>query len=196
MTLVEMLVALGVVAVILAIAWPNVLRLSAQQALIDSAEKVRALASSARVQAIESGLVYQFRYELGGRHFLVVPFEREFESVTVKSTTGRETGRYSRASGLLPESVQFDAPTLLNPSSTGATSASGQKLPSALLEGLPDASTLESVGWSGPVLFQPDGSAADATLDLVDRRHQRITVRIRGVTGAVTAGRVTVGARP
>jgi len=196
-TLVEILLAIGVVSIILLIAWPNVLRLSSRQSLIDSADKVRALAASARVQAIESGLVYQFRYEPGGRHFVVLPFEREFESVSATTSAGKETGRYSKASGQLPEGVIFEAPTLLKPSSTGETSAGpGQSLSSEALEGLPDASTLESVGWSGPVLFQPDGSAADATLALIDQRNQRISIRVRGVTGAVSASRVLVGERP
>ena len=198
-TMLELLLVLGVVAIILAVAWPNVLRLTGQQSLIDSSEKVRALAASARVHAIDSGLVYQFRYEPGGRHFVAVPFEREFESVGPNARgTGTALGRFSKASGTLPEGVTFAAPTLLNSGNSGSASTTGlgQKLQATALSGLPDAGKLESISWSGPVLFQPDGSAGDAALDLVDRRNQRITVRIRGVTGAVSVSRLHQMERP
>ena len=198
-TMLELLLVLGVVAIILAVAWPNVLRLTGQQSLIDSSEKVRSLAASARVHAIDSGLVYQFRYEPGGRRFVAVPFEREFESVSPNARgTGTALGRFSKASGTLPEGVTFAAPTLLSSANSGSASTGGlgQKIPATALEGLPDAGKLESVSWSGPILFQPDGSAGDAALDLVDRRNQRITVRVRGVTGAVSLSRLHQLERP
>jgi type II secretory pathway pseudopilin PulG len=197
-TMLELLLVLGVLSVIFAVAMPNVLRLTGEQALVDSAEKVRALAASARVHAIDSGLVYQFRFEPGGRHFVAVPFEREFESVNPNAKgTGTKLGRFSKASGLLPEGVTFAAPSLLNPSANGATGGGlGQKLNSTVLAGLPDANKLENVSWSGPVLFQPDGSAVDAAVELVNRRNQRVTLRIRGVTGAIGVSRPQQLERP
>lgn len=193
-TMLELLLVLGVVAVIVAIAWPNMLRLTSQQSLIDSSEKVRALAASSRVHAIDSGLVYQFRYEPGGRHFVAVPFEREFETVNSNARgTGTQLGRFSKASGTLPEGVTFAAPSLTNPTSSGTSimaSSGGQKIAGTALTGLPDAGKLETVSWSGPVLFQPDGSSVDAMFDLVDKRNQRVTLSIRGVTGAISISRV------
>ncbi len=195
-TMLELLLVLAVLAVILAVALPNVMRLFSQQKLTESAEKVRSLAASARVHSIDSGLVYQFRYEPGGRHFLVIPFEREFEGVSQNARgtgTAAGLGRFSKASGTLAEGITFAAPTLLSSAGTGSaasTSSMGQKLPSNLLSGLPDASKLENISWSGPVLFQPDGSAADATFDMVDKRNQHITLKIRGITGAISLSRV------
>lgn len=194
-TMLELLLVLAVLGAIAAVAVPNVMRMFSQQKLTESAEKVRSVASSARVHAIESGLVYQFRYEPGGRHFLVVPFEREFEGVNPNARatgTAAKLGRFSKASGTLPDGVSFAAPTLLNPgaSATGPAMITGQKLPSNLLSGLPDAGNLENLSWSGPVLFQPDGSAADTSLDMVDKRNQRITLQIRGITGAISLSRL------
>lgn len=198
-TLMEMLLVLTVVVVIIAIAWPNILKLNNQQKLTEAAEKVRALAASARVHAIESGLVYQFRYEPGGQHFISVPFEREFESVSPNARgTGTALGRFSKASGVLPKGVTFAAPTLMgtNTGSNVMPAGMGQRLPANLLDGLPDAGNLASLSWSGPVQFQPDGSAMDMSLDLVDKYHQRITLRIRGVTGSIGVSRIHDGARP
>lgn len=195
-TMLELLLVLAVLAVILAVALPNVMRLFSQQKLTESAEKVRSLAASARVHAIDSGLVYQFRYEPGGGHFLVVPFEREFEGVSQNARgtgTAAGLGRFSKASGTLADGITFAAPTLLNPAGTGSAASAtgmGQKLPSNLLSGLPDSSKLENLSWSGPILFQPDGSAADATFDMVDKRNQHITLKIRGITGAISLSRV------
>ena len=199
-TLMELLLVLTVVAVIVAVAWPNIMRLSGRQKLPEAAERVRAVAASARVHAIESGLVYQFRYEPGGTHFLTVPFEREFESVSPNAKgTGTALGRFSKASGVLPTGVTFAAPTLTGSggSNTGVmATATGQMIASTALEGLPDAGKLGTLSWSGPIQFQPDGSSMDMSLDLVDKRNQRITLRIRGVTGSIGVSRLHQGARP
>lgn len=194
-TMLELILVLTVVAVIVALAFPNVMRLFSQQKLSESAEKVRSLASSARVHSIDSGLVYQFRYEPGGQHFVVVPFEREFEGVSPNARgtgTAAGLGRFSKASGTLASGITFAAPTLLNPTGTGSgasTTGMGQKLASNLLSGLPDASKLENISWSGPILFQPDGSSADASFDMVDKSNQHITLKIRGITGAISLSR-------
>ncbi|MFO1042581.1 MAG: prepilin-type N-terminal cleavage/methylation domain-containing protein [Planctomycetaceae bacterium] len=190
-TMIEMLLVLGVIAVIIAVAWPNVIRLTGQQRLLESSDKVRSLASSARIHAIESGLVYQFRYEPGGRRFVVIPFEREFESVSPDAQgTGASSslGRFSKASGLLPEGVSFAAPKL--PGTSSGTASGGQKLSADLFSGLADAAKLEQASWSGPILFQPDGTGTDIAFEVVDRRNQRVTVTVRGVTGAVTVSRI------
>ncbi len=192
-TMIEMLLVLGVIAVIIAVAWPNVIRLTGQQRLLESGEKVRSLAASARIHAIESGLVYQFRYEPGGRRFVVIPFEREFESVSPDARgTGSSTGlgRFSKAAGLLPEGVSFTAPTLMGSTSTTPSASGGQKIPGELFSGLPDAAKLEQASWSGPILFQSDGTGTDVSFELVDRRNQRVTLTVRGVTGAVTVSRI------
>ena len=192
-TMIEMLLVLGVIAVIIAVAWPNVIRLTGQPRLLESSDKVRSLASSARIHAIESGLVYQFRYEPGGRRFVVIPFEREFESVSPDAQgTGASSslGRFSKASGLLPEGVSFAAPKLPGTSSGTASASGGQKLSADLFSGLADAAKLEQASWSGPILFQPDGTGTDIAFELVDRRNQRVTVTVRGVTGAVTVSRI------
>jgi prepilin-type N-terminal cleavage/methylation domain-containing protein len=198
-TLMEMLLVLTVVAVIVAVAWPNIMRMSGQQKLTEAAEKVRSVAASARVHAIESGLVYQFRYEPGGRHFLTVPFEREFESVSPNARgTGTALGRFSKASGVLPTGVTFAAPTLTGTGSSNAAATmigTGQKLPPTALEGLPDAGNLGSLSWSGRMQFQPDGSSTDMSVDLVDKHNQRITLRIRGVTGSIGVSRLHQGER-
>lgn len=198
-TMIEVLLVLGVIVVIIAVAWPNVIRLTQQQRLIEAGDTVRSLAASARAHAIDSGLVYQFRYEPGGRRFVVLPFEREFESVNSNSSgvgTIGGLGRFSKASGQLPEGVSFASPTLMGTTSATPQAGVGQKLSSDAFTGLADASKLEQASWSGPVLFQPDGTAADSSIELIDSRNQRVAMTIRGVTGAVSVGRPFQQERP
>lgn len=196
LTLLEMLLVLGVLSVLVALAWPSVVRLHGEQKILDSAEKVRALVATARVHAIESGLAYQFRYEPSGNHFLVVPFEREFEGVDQRTTgagTAEGLGRFSKAGGNLAEGVTFAES---KNAGSGSLAGSGQQLSSDALSGLPSADKLSALSWSGPIVFQPDGTSADAEFSVVDLRNQRISLRVRGVTGAVAVGRLQREDRP
>jgi hypothetical protein len=61
----------------LSIAWPSVNWMYRRQRLEQGAELVRARLGSARVNAVETGLVYQFRFEPGGRRFLILPYDAE-----------------------------------------------------------------------------------------------------------------------
>lgn len=190
LTLLEVLLSLAVIAIFVTLAWPSVLRMYGEQQILSAAEKVRAFVATARVHAIESGLSYQFRHESEGSHFLVVPFEREFESVELTSKgggTAEGLGRFSRASGTLPKNVTFSARAQTGSASTPLAS---QQLSSDALSGLPDANKLSGLSWSGPIVFQPNGSAADAEFMVVDRRNQRIVLRVRGITGAVSMSRI------
>lgn len=190
LTLIEMLLALGVLSILVALAWPSVMRLHGEQKILGSAEKVRALVATARVHAIESGLAYQFRYESNGNHFLVVPFEREFEGVDQRTRgagTAEGLGRFSKASGNLAEGVKF---AMSKNASSASTTGAGQQLTSDALSGLPGADKLSGLSWSGPVVFQPDGTSVDIEFSVVDPRNQRISLRVRGITGAVAVGRL------
>ena len=194
MTLLEVLLAVGVLAIVVTLAWPSVLKLHGEQEILESAEKVRALIATARVHAIESGLAYQFRYEIKGNHFLVVPFEKEFEGIdqrTKSAGTAEGLGRFSKGAGNLPENVKFvSANAPINDSRSTVTSEAAQKLTPQVLEGLPGADKLAGLSWSGPVVFQPDGTSDDFEFSVADQRNQRITLRVRGVTGAVAVGRL------
>lgn len=196
MTLLEVLLALGVLAILAALAWPSVMRLHGEQKILDSAEKVRALVATARVHAIESGLAYQFRYETGGNHFLVIPFEKEFEGVdsrTKGAGTAEGLGRFSKAGGNLAEGVTFAKPVNSN---SAPSIGAGQQLSSDALSGLPGADKLSGLSWSGPIVFQPDGTSTDVEFSVVDHRNQRISLRVRGITGAVAVGRLQREDRP
>lgn len=184
-TLIEMLLALAVLAAVAAITWPAMTRVYADRQLREGAERARVLAASSRLRAIDAGLIYQFRYEPGGRRYVVAPYERGIADAGASTNVVADpTEAASIAeSGQLPEGVMFAA--------SGVESYTGERLDPALLAELPDALGLSQASWSAPLLFFPDGTAEDATLTIVDEREQSIDLTIRGLTGAVTVGPVT-----
>ncbi len=62
--------ALAVMAVLAGVTIPSALQMYADSKLTDAAEKVRAMAGSARTNAVNTGERFQFRYEKDGRYFL------------------------------------------------------------------------------------------------------------------------------
>jgi prepilin-type N-terminal cleavage/methylation domain-containing protein len=197
-TLLEMMLVLGVLAAFAGMTVPSALRMFGQEKLTRSAEQVRGIAAGARVRSIETGLTYQFCCEPGGRHFVVVPFEKQFESDRLNAKGSGQTegvGRFSRVAGQLPSGIVFGATNLAG-SINLTTPAVAQKLAPGALDGLPNAGDLANCNWSAPILFNSDGSASsDAEVTVSDSRKQQITLRFRAVTGSVSMGRIVEGKR-
>jgi len=187
-TLIELLLAVGVLAMLAGVIVPNALRMYADSRLSEVAEQVRAQLAGSRSRAIEHGLVYQFRFEPDGRHYVAIPFEREFEGSDPTSTgTGGTTGlgTFTRFAGELPTGFRF-----IDVSGSGSSAAGGQQLPEETFGELPNAGDLAGVSWSPPILFTADGASVDAALEIADRRNQAIRLEVRGLTGATTVSRI------
>ncbi len=181
-TLVELTLVLAILGALAAVAWPSVLRMQADHELSSSAEQVRQQLGQARTKAIHAGLAYQFRLEPKGRHFCVIPFEAD-PTVTTNSSRGAKPALEPRFAGEISKRIAFQ------PSTNDATSSpAGQKVPEAAFQGMPDAGTLAAVSWSGPLIFQGDGTAADAVITLGDVRGHRVDITLRGLTGAASVG--------
>jgi len=175
----ELLLVLTLLLVAAAISWPTVVGLYQRHQLQTAAEQVRVQLSGARVRAIQSGAVYQFRFEPGGQRFLVVPFDVAAPSGDIDSSTDNG-GSFS---GTLPEGMRFQA--------SEAYPITVAQMGAEWLAALPDAQQLQSVGWSSPFLFSPDGSAAtDSTFDVVDENERFVSLSVRGLTAAVAVGPV------
>jgi prepilin-type N-terminal cleavage/methylation domain-containing protein len=196
-TLLEVMLVLGVLAVLAGMTVPSVMRMFGQQKLTASAERVRSAIASTRFRAIESGIIYQFCCETNGSRYVVVPFEPDH----VNSQAGGQAGGglLSRAAGRLPAGVVFSSVNFrstIAPSVTPATAGSSHKLMPGALDGLPNAGDLAGANWSTPVLFHPDGSAnADLEITVSDPKMQHIKLRVRAFTGAVSIERLVAGKR-
>ena len=178
-TLMELLLAMGVLIAVAGIAWPVMLGQFNRYLLRNEVEKVRAKLAGTRIRAIDSGLIYQFLYEPGGRNFIIVPFEGiETESEQVDAGEGS----LYRFSGSLSENVMFETPD--------DVTMTPDELPDLgvisddFLSGLSRSLELSSVSWSQPILFYPDGTAVSAAFNVVDENKQFVRISVRELTGA------------
>ncbi len=184
-TLLEMLLVLVVLLAVASVAWPRLERLYADRQLKQTAEELRVKLTGARLHSIDAALIYQFRYEPGGRRFLIVPYERDVPQTRqtgANDVAGPDECREWNHAGELPEDIQFQTPD--------DQDAETEKVAQEWLNGLPDAGELAATVWSAPLLYYPDGSATDAALELIDSDRQSVRLAIRGLTGAASLSRV------
>lgn len=171
-TLFEVLLVLTIMTLLLGLAWPSISRLYAHHHLRQAADLLSVRLSAGRIRAIESGLVYQFRYEPGGRRFLLVPFDRENIDESAK-----DAQRARRVVGRLPSTCQFEG--------GGLNWDKGVEIPDDWLTGLPEAADYADAKWSSPVLFHPDGTATNFELTVLGDKKSHVKLTLRALTGGV-----------
>ncbi len=181
-TLLEILLVLALLVVLSVVTWPSLGRMLGRQDMERAISDVQVLLSAARVRATEAGATYQFRYEVGGRRYVLVPADAA-ELVAVADTPGTDIATAAAAawkrSGKLPESVTFKQ--------TDAQAPSGDAIQTELLAGLLDADDLSRAVWGPPVLFHPDGTASDSIFAITDDDDESMTITVRGLTGGTQA---------
>lgn len=186
-TFAELLLVLTLLLIVSGLVFSPVLRLMADQPLKEAAERARVQLASVRLKALDSSSAWQFRFEPGGRRYLWMPSELVTSSPSSASTSNANTANTTTTvsggvmSGELPNGITFAADLNGSPLSV-------ERLPQQLLSGLPNAYQLAQVGWSVPLTFHPDGSAADFEFSVVDARSRQIRLKVRGFTGGVTVG--------
>jgi hypothetical protein len=176
-TLLELLLVLGMLVVLSGMAWPVLDRLLTSERLAKSADRMRAVWTTARGGAIESGRILAFRYEPDGARYRL-----ELKDETDESERAEE-GLPSSVAKLpleqtLPSGVRFvaqedDEAKTEEPVEPAASDSPDQT----------DASLSE------PILFFPDGTCSTARLTLRNDSGWRVEVQLRGLTGVVTSGR-------
>lgn len=174
-TLFEILLVLAIISAAVALAWPSIIWMQRRARLEQGAEQVRTKISTARVHAVESGVVYQFRFEPGGRRFIVLPFDHD--SLAAAAQINSQVKIFKMA-GMLAQGVRFEGGQTMLDSGTG--------IPGDWLSGLPDPSEYTGASWSGPLLFYPDGTSASAEFFILDEQQKRMVVSVRGLTGTAT----------
>ena len=195
-TILELVLALAVIATVAGLAWPFMIRFSGEQALKENSESVRARLARTRLSSMGSGLTYQFRYEPHGRQCIVLPAERPLDSPGQASgTTTDGVISYPAQVLELAEGMQFlSSPP--GPAALTQQAVTVERLSEDWLTQFGAPTTLAQVGWATPILFRPDGTADDATLIVsdADGRYQAITVR--GLTATASVGSIERERRP
>lgn len=199
LTLVEMMLVLAVLAIMAAITWPGLQRAWVDHKVDEATEMVRTHLARTRNYAIDSVLIYEFRYEPGGNRFVVVPHEpveilSEQTNIDPQGqvSLGSSADQLVRVGGTLRAGVQFAVAVNDDAENLGIPVITPPPVPLAdwQIQGLPNADELSGVAWSEPMLFYPDGSAQQSILRLEDEYGQSVEISVRGLTGVVSAQRI------
>ncbi len=188
-TLSEMLVVLGILVTVTALAQPALRGALGDNRLRSAAKLVRVELAKARLRAMQSGIAQSFRYQLGKNRFQIVPAVAV--AATERSRLGRQPGR---------EDIR-PATSVRQPIAAGGARTDGtlDELPS---QELPDGICFEPAaddplaapvgaeeGWSDPIVFYPNGRTENAHIRIKGERNAVVDVLLRGLTGVATAGK-------
>ena len=134
----------------------------------------------ARVEAMESGRVRMFRYQIDTGSFKVAPLLRtsdELENNLAGTSQGIgisqavfQSAEAEVVEGTLEEGIVF----------------AGESVEADMRSytlGQEQGGDLSIADWSNPVLFYPDGTTSDAKVYLRDNGGTLISVQLRGLTG-------------
>jgi prepilin-type N-terminal cleavage/methylation domain-containing protein len=170
-TLLELLLALSVLALAAALAWPE-LRLPLDNVRLQrSADLVRAELAQARVKAMTSGETHALRYALGTGEYKLERWQGP-DAELETADAGSAVSTVSAAPLLLPEGVLFVDGSLEVDTRAAQTAA-------------PAGS-----GTAATILFYPDGSTSNASLLLENSHGRRIAIELRGLTGVARCGEI------
>ncbi len=182
MTLVELILVIGLLALVASLMMPAVFRSLANQKLDKAADLVRSEMGRARVLAIRTGKIHALVYAPGDDRLAVEPFDSLASKLDVGANRTQVDTRES--------DLDF----------------SRERLPRDILfvggESKMDARSAFEMAQSGansnrfiPVLFYPDGTSQDARVVLANRNGDVIMVALRGLTGSSRVVREMGGER-
>jgi prepilin-type N-terminal cleavage/methylation domain-containing protein len=188
-TLVELLLVLGLLVIMAALAWPTLERPFSNQRLSAAADLVRTAWCQARIEAVRSGSAQAFQFTPGDRSFRTQrraaepddepwAWQRREAAGSSSVLSPPEAPALPGATKTLPEHVVFGAVTM-NGDAAAPTAGPG-----------PQRAGPADGGWSDPICFYPDGTASDVRLVLLNDRGSRVELTLRGLTGTVIVGAV------
>ncbi len=214
-TLIELLLTLVVLTIIISVAIPQSMSLLGDRRLLRGASQLQVEMTQLRVDAMREGRVMMLEAQLSGGALRVRPFSSLSDATESDQTTGMPSALLSGAKQAtvnvaqespedagrvieLPEDVTVESISVVA-SMRGAQIQQqlSTQQPSAAMA-MPESSSsgAESVNeflgeWSQPIMFYADGTTSTATISLTHPSVGRILVRLRGITGDVTASEVT-----
>ena len=176
----ELIIVVAIIALVAAMAAPQLLSMIRESTVFEAADNVRETMGESRRYAIDTGIDYEFRYEVNGSTVVVLPSELE-QDVDESDNTSQTTGSYVRLAVELPESIQVKA--------AEGVEESSERLEASVFGNLA-GSQLSQKSWSAPVLFRFDGTSDDFELRVTDENGLTSTVSVRGLTGSARTSQV------
>ena len=183
LSLLEMMLVLAVLVSAAAVALPALHGPMSDQRLRKAADLVLAQWSRARLEAMKTGQMQVFRYEIGTEYYQVQPrFDGSF------LLEGSADAQRLMAPDMLQNPGPDGRDSLLGVAGqrlpSGATFFAGRTDTDARMMQLQseDPNTLLSGTAAQPIVFYPDGTATQAVLVLTNERFF-VQLRLRGLTG-------------
>ena len=223
-TLLEMMLVLGLLVMVGALAWPSLQRAYDGIRLKKTAEQVMAAFGHARVQAMSTGVAQAFRFQPGTGQYTLMAMADDSGGVdsdasgaasamagsTARTSAPSSDSTSSSAGASAANSSDPNSPSASGGSSSSSSGSCGYQLNdgfvfvkgdrtadarSALTESqLPSDSSSSDA--APPVLFYPDGTASEAVVTISDKTGRSIPVSLRGLTGVARMGEVFTGEAP
>jgi prepilin-type N-terminal cleavage/methylation domain-containing protein len=205
-TLLELMLVMVILALLVAVTWPTLRRPAIRSVTEQAARQLVHDLAQARIAAIESGQTLSLRYELTGSRYVIQPAESGADETPAdlagdgdRTVSGSRTDtdpRPTRFELELDAEVTFaDPDEQPDHDQFPAGSAVGQMLREQWQETeevAPRVNLARDEGdLSPPILFYPTGRAENARFLLRGPDGYRVTVTLRGLTGAVSAGTAT-----
>ncbi len=181
-TLSEVLLVLGVIATVAALAQPALRSSLGDSRLRSAARQVRAELAKTRLRAMQSGTAQRFRYQVQQNRFEIAPADID----------QREEYSNAPAVGIDRSDVAATAANAQLAAPVPGLNVLVQELPKGVqFEPVEEMRTaaVDEEGWSDPIVFYPNGRAADATIRLRGERDAIVDVSLRGLTGVATASK-------
>ncbi len=185
-TLLELLLVLTILVILAAVAYPSVDGMFRHVRLRAAADGVRAALIQARAHAMEEATPYRFAVVPGRSNYRVAPDSADYWS-------GGEAPPPADPNNpplVLEDSLPRGIPFMLGDS--GSAAATNSNAGSSGGNDQPDPSSYVPVA-----VFLPDGSASeDKVISLQLNGGMTMTVRLRGLTGAVHIQQERIGGGP
>lgn len=178
-SLFELLIVIAIATAISAMAAPQLMSLMREGTVFEAGDKIRDAMSEARRFAIDTGIDYEFRYEVNGHMAVILPAELERD--VSEQGTSKTTEEYFRMLVELSEDLTLRA-------AEGVEESSERLDPVAF--GNLTGTQLSQRSWSKPLLFRFDGTSDDFELRVSDKEGLTSLIEVRGLTGAVRTGQV------
>jgi Tfp pilus assembly protein FimT len=202
-TLMELVLVLALVILASSLTMPAVLDAFSGVRLRRAGDAVLSRWAQARAQAIETGIVYQFRFTPDTGIYRLEPWTSTELSAAPGATPRNSSGSNAASStSAAPASTASSTTTEPTADKTLAESPTiesqlpepikfqgGQTAVDDRVRGERRVNALQTSGesWSTPVLFFPDGSSSTATIVLQDDAPRYMRLTLRGLTGVARA---------
>jgi prepilin-type N-terminal cleavage/methylation domain-containing protein len=188
-TMMEMLLVLIMLVLSASIAWVVVTPAYQRHQFESAAETVRVKLAGVRIHAVDTGVTYQFRYEPGGRRYLIVPHEIDSDAEPGAGAASTPlSSRYPMELVELPKGYRFATDHELQSSGSEVAPQTFLPIRDEILKSFPDANDLSTAnGWPA-ILFLTDGSATPATVTIRNDEKRSVTLTVRDLTGGITVG--------